>query len=233
MTANPLSYLAGSPLQQPLPEGLQADPTYLAFLRGAGMDETSAWTTAIQHVAAIKANYQTQVQRDPEMLRSANEDTNQDYLNNGGFANGRRLEDLARNRVTDQQRLQDLSTQQATGISDAQTQLRQQLSELGRNNVDQQGALQGRQDATNNQDRYIAAVRDANQPAQPAVPTPAVPAGAPGAPAAHPAIAAGAQLAAMAPGAQSAFRQFVTGLAQQRTAKAGATAAANAAGARG
>lgn len=213
-------------MEQPLPEGLQADPTYLAFLRGAGMDQTTAWTTALQHLAAVKANYATQVQRDPEVLRQANEDTDQSYLNNGGWANGHRLQELARNRVTDQQRLQDLATQEATGISDTHTQLQQQLSDLGRNNVDQIGALQGRQDETNNQDKYIAAVAASQQqPGSAAVPTPGAP--TPAAPAPHPAIDAGQQLAAMTPGAQKSFRQFVTGLAQQRASK---NAAAQAAG---
>lgn len=228
--ANPLQFLADSPLEQPLPEGLQADPTYLAFLRGAGMDQTTAWTTAIQHVAAIKANYQTQVQRDPELLRSANESTDQSYRDNGGWANGNRLTELARNRVTDQQRLQDLATGQATGISDAQTQLRQQVSGLGRENVDQMGALQGRQDATNNEDKYIAAVSAANHPATAAIGVPALPqpAQAPGAPDAQ---TVGAQLAAMSPGQQGAFRQWVNTLATQRANRAGATGAANAAAA--
>lgn len=208
-----VGFLTHSPVDQPLPEGLQADPTYLAFLRGAGMDQTTAWTTALQHLAAVKANYATQVQRDPEQLRQANEGTDQAYLNNGGWANGNRLQELARNRVTDQQRLQDLATGEATGISDTHTQLQQQLSQLGRNNVDQIGALQGRQDQQNNQDKYIAAVGAANQQ----------PVGA----AIHPAVAAGADLAQMTPGQQGAFRTYVTSLAQQRAAK---NAAAQAAG---
>lgn len=156
--ANPL----GLPTFQPegLPAGLPTDPTYAAFLRGAGMDARTAEATALSHIAAIRAQYRTNVQRDPAVLQQDLENTDNGYLSNGDFFSGHRLVDENKNQVADQQRRQDFSTAEATGISGERTGLQQHLSDLARQNADQIGQLQQRHNDLVNNDRYIQAVNN-------------------------------------------------------------------------
>lgn len=162
-----LSFLNGG-ADQALPDGLVADPTYLAFLRGMGMDRTTAWTTAIQHIAATKAAYKTAVTRDPQILKEDQRQTDVGYSGHNNWFSGGRLADEAQNQVEDQQRLQDYSTTQATALSGIHGDLQNQLSQLARSNADQIGELQARRDAQLNQDKYIKAVGVANAPVAPA-----------------------------------------------------------------
>lgn len=207
---------------QPLPEGTVADPTYLAFLRGMGMDQTQAWSTAIQHVAALKTQYQTAVSRDPEQLHDELRQSNAQYSGGGNWWSGQRLTDDAEVRAHDQERLADLRSGLATGVSGEQDQLRSQIEQLARQNVDQIGALRQRSDEQHNQDAYIQAVARANTPRQPpapAVPTPAAP-GAPAAPGGQVPTPGGQhapgttplaqQLAAMNPAQAAAFRLYTS-----------------------
>lgn len=154
--------------EAPLPEGLTADPTYLAFLRGMGMDQRTALTTAAEHQAQAKAAYATGVQRDPAVLEAAQRVTDRGYEQGGTFFSGQRLRDEAQNVTTDQQRLQDLATNRATALGGIQTDLQTQLSQLARNQADEIANLQGRRDAQTNQDKYIQAVGAANTPVTPA-----------------------------------------------------------------
>lgn len=203
-----LSFLTGGYGDQPLPQGTAADPTYLAFLRGMGMDQATAWATAVQHVAAVKAQYQTAVSRDPQQLHDELRQTNQPYSDGGAWWSGGRLADVAETRTKDQQRLADLKTAETTGISSEQDQLRSTLEQLARNNVDQIGALQQRSDTQNSQDQYIRALAAASNP-QPAAATP-LPGSAPVGTGADPNNVA-AKLAGMTPAQQALFRGWVAG----------------------
>lgn len=144
-----------------LPSDLKADSAYLAFLRGMGMDYATAQAVALQHIAAARATYATNIQRDPQLYQQERRGVNDALGDRGLWFSGERLTKLNETRVNDQNRRQDFATAQAQGISDAETQLRQQVSALGRSRAEQVGALQGRQSALSNQDRYIAAVRAA------------------------------------------------------------------------
>lgn len=197
-------------VDQPLPAGVTADPTYLAFLRGVGMDQSTAWATAIQHISSVQAAYQTAVERDPQILKDAIRGVNGTYSANGNFFSGGRLEDVAQKRVEDEQRRADQAGAQAQGISDAQLQLRQNLSTLARQNVDQIGALQGRHDERAAQDRYIGAVRQqALARAGGGSGFDPYPPGATSAPPAAPALPS--FLAGMSPAEAAAFRQRLLG----------------------
>ncbi len=143
-----------------LPGGLPTDPTYAAFLRGAGMDARTAEATALTHIAAIRAQYHTNVQRDPATLHQDLENTDNNYLSNGDFFSGHRLVDENKNYITDANRLQDYSTGEATGISGERTGLQQHLSDLSRQNADQIAQLQQRHNDLLNNDRYIQAVNN-------------------------------------------------------------------------
>lgn len=177
------SFVTGGYGDQPLPEGTVADPTYLAFLRGMGMDQQSAWSTAIQHVAALKAQYKTAVSRDPAQLHDELRTSNANYSGGGNWWSGQRLTDDAEVRAHDQERLADLRSGLASGVAGEQDTLRAQIEQLARQNVDQIGALRQRGDEQHNQDAYIRAVAQANTPKAPGappVPTPAAPPAAPG-----------------------------------------------------
>jgi hypothetical protein len=158
----PLPNALGLPTFQPepLPNGLPMDPTYASFLRGAGMDARTAEATALSHIAAIRAQYRTNIQRDPAVLKQDLENTDNGYLSNGDFFSGHRLVDENKNQVADLQRRQDYSTAEGTGISGERTALQQHLSDLARQNADQIGQLQGRHNDLINNDRYIQAVNN-------------------------------------------------------------------------
>lgn len=216
------SFVTGGYGDQPLPEGTAADPTYLAFLRGMGMDQQTAWSTAIKHVAALKAQYQTAVTRDPEQLHDELRTSNANYSGGGNWWAGQRLTDDAEVRTHDQERLADLHSGLATGIAGEQDTLRGTLEQLARQNVDQVGALRQRTDEQHNQDAYIRAVAQANtpKPAAPGVPTPATaPAAAPAASqvptpsgqhAAPGATPLAQQLAGLNPAQAAAFRLYTS-----------------------
>lgn len=222
-----LSFLSGGYAPEQLPSGTAADPTYLAFLRGMGMDQTTAWATAVQHVAALKAQYQTAAKRDPMQLQDELRQTNAGYSGGGNWWSGQRLQDVAETRTHDQERLADLKTAETTGIAGEQDQLRAQLEQLARQNVDQVGALRQRTDTQHNQDAYIQAVAQANTPkpaVAPALPLPgAAPAAAPaGAPTSAPPTPSGQHLPALQqlnPAQAAAFRIYTANLPQPAKAK--------------
>lgn len=154
---------AHNPANTPLPGGLPADPTYLAFLRGIGFTYGEAFQQAQQNIAAAKAQYSTAVQRLPAQLEQGEKAVNDQMLDRGTFDSGERLQKLALEKTADQNRRVDLASQQAQGIAGAQQSLQQKISELARAQADAVGGLQGRRQDQTNQDRYIQAVRAAAQ----------------------------------------------------------------------
>lgn len=150
-----------NPMGQPLPAGMHADSTYAAFLRGMGMDYTTAFNTAVQSIAQTRAQYATAIQRDPNVYAHERKDVNDSMADRGVYLSGERLTKLNDARVNDVNRRNDFATAQAQGIAGAEDALRQQVSALARNRVDQQGALQARHDQVNSQESYINAVRQA------------------------------------------------------------------------
>lgn len=153
---------AENPANTPLAPGLTADPTYLAFLRGAGFSYQDALHTAFQQMAAARANYATQAQRLPEQLHQAQEATDTGLLDRGVYASGERLVRENRNVVANQQQGQDLVTARASALQGAQSQLQTAISTLARDRADAEGQLQDRVRQQSNQDRYIAAVAGAS-----------------------------------------------------------------------
>lgn len=153
---------AQNPLTGPLPQGLAADPVYLAFLRGAGYSFNNAAQAALANIAAARATYNTQQARLPEQLRQANEATNTNALDRGVFSSGERLQRVNRNVVANQNAHQDLVDARAAAISNAQQTLHSAIADLARQRADAVGALQERIRQQQNQDKVIAATRDAN-----------------------------------------------------------------------
>jgi hypothetical protein len=147
-----------------LPAGLKADAAYLGFLRGMGFDYATAQAVALKNITAARGQYATAVQRDPAQYEQERKTINDAALGpNDYWFSGQRLSELNKARVNDTNRLHDFATARAQGISDAETQLRQQISGLARGRAEQVGALQLRQSNVANQDKYIAAVRAAAQ----------------------------------------------------------------------
>lgn len=156
---------AQNPLNEPLPPGVTADPTYLAFLRGAGYSYNQAWQTALQNMAAARASYDTQASRLPAQLQQTQEVTDQDAGNRGTYSSGQRLVEENRNTVANQQQGQDLVAARAAALQDAQSKLQVAISDLARQRADAIGGLQDRLTQRADQNRYIAAVANATRAA--------------------------------------------------------------------
>lgn len=148
---------AQNPANTPLSPGLTADPTYLAFLRGAGFSQQEAQTQALAQIAQARAAYATQSARLPEQLTQARENTDNSYAN-GAFFSGERLVDQNRNTVANQEHGQDLLSTATGAYAGAQSDLQKTLADLARQRADAEGGLQDRQRQQSNQDRYISAV---------------------------------------------------------------------------
>lgn len=157
------SIAAQNPANTPLSAGLQADPTYLAFLRGAGYSYNQALQLAAQNEAQARSTYQTANSRLPEQLRQAQESTDTGLLDRGVWRSGERLVRENRNVVANQEAGQDLLSQRAAAIQGAQSTLQGTLADLARARADAEGGLQDRMAQRANQDKYINAVRGAAQ----------------------------------------------------------------------
>lgn len=152
---------ARNPANTPLPGGTVADPTYLAFLRGAGFSQQDAQAQAIKQVADARAAYATQSQRLPEQLAVARENTDATYGATGDFASGERLVQQNRNTVANQQAGQDLLSTATGAYGSAESGLQGTLANLARQQADAVGGLQDRAQQHADQNRYIAAVAGA------------------------------------------------------------------------
>lgn len=149
---------AENPANTALQPGETADPTYLAFLRGAGFSFNQALQTALTQIAQAKAAYATQASRLPEQLRAAQETTDAGQLDRGTYNSGERLVRENRNTVANQQAGQDLLSGESGAISTAQSTLQAAIAQLAQQRAEAEGGLVDRRQQQTNQDRYISAV---------------------------------------------------------------------------
>lgn len=151
-----------NPSATPLQPGESADPTYLAFLRGAGFQQNEAVQLALQQMQTARGTYQTASSRLPDQLHQAQEATDTGLLDRGSFFSGERLRRETQNVVANQEAGQDLASQQASAIQGAQNDLQSKLATLAQQRAEAEGSLVDRQEQRANQNKYIGAVAAGN-----------------------------------------------------------------------
>lgn len=146
---------ANNPANNPLPGGLQADPTYLSFLRGIGFTQANAYQTALQNLASARSAYETQASRLPQQLSQAQEATDTGVLDRGVYDSGERLDRENKNVVANQQAGQDLLSARASAEQQALQGFQGTIAQLQQQQADAVGGLQDRRQQEADQQKYI------------------------------------------------------------------------------
>lgn len=132
------------PMQAELPEGVGADSTYLAFLRGMGVSEDQAWSSAHANINAIRNQYAASGESLRTQGEQARKNIGDNYLTRGAWRSGTRLEDTAKQRGLEEAQRAEMEQNYAGQIGGQQTGLNERLADLARSRAEQVGNLQER-----------------------------------------------------------------------------------------
>ena len=147
-----------NPATDQLPPGLQADSTYLAFLRGLGVDYTTAQAAALQNIAAARAAYAGNVETEPLRRQQEIRGVNDALGDRGLWFSGERLTKVAEQRTASQERLAQYAAAQADAIRAARQGLASTIAQENMQRAEQVGGLQQRTDQRHNTDAYNRAL---------------------------------------------------------------------------
>lgn len=133
---------ARSPTRQQLPGTLPAaDSTYLAFLRGVGLQQSEAISAMQRNLSAIQQRFSLARSDVERQGVEAREDIDRAHLARGAYRSGTRLEDVARQRAVESRSLARLRAEESSAIAGQQTDLERRLADLARQRAEQDAEL--------------------------------------------------------------------------------------------